>query len=246
MKVLRKALDELSIDYNDEKIEKLSVYFEEIYKSSKNFNLTSLKTWEEIRDTLFIRSLRYAYIINTIFSKSNFLNSKNLRILDLGTGAGIPSIPIKIFYPQINLFLTESSSKKCEFLSNTVKKLDLENIKINNQRAEMLGQSKSRESFDLILTRALAKLPTLAELTIPLLKIGGIVITAKGKYPSKEIHDSHYIINILGVEKNISEKIDIPSFLPEDNFIIWKKIKESPVTFPRRDGVPKKNPILEP
>ena len=88
MKVLRKALDELSIDYDDEKIEKLSVYFEEINKSSKNFNLTSLKTWEEIRDTLFIRSLRYAYIINTIFSKSNFLNSKNLRILDLGTGSG--------------------------------------------------------------------------------------------------------------------------------------------------------------
>ena len=123
--------------------------------------------------------------------------------------------------------------------------LDLKNIEINNQRAEVLGQSKLRESFDLILTRALAKLPTLAELTIPLLKIGGIVVTAKGNYPSKEIKDSRYIIRILGISKNISETIEIPPFLPKDNFIIWEKMNNSPKIYPRRDGMPKKNPIIQ-
>ena len=245
MNTLRNALEELSIEYDDIKIEKLSMFSEEILKSSKKFNLTGLKTREEIRDTLFIRSLRYAHIINSKYSALNLLENKALKILDIGTGAGIPSIPIKIFYPEINLFLCESSKKKCEFLSDTIEKLDLKNIEINNQRAEVLGQSELRESFDLILTRALAKLPTLAELTIPLLKIGGIVVTAKGNYPSKEIKDSRYIIRILGISKNISETIEIPPFLPKDNFIIWEKMNNSPKIYPRRDGMPKKNPIIQ-
>ena len=244
MKTLRKALDQLSIDYDEKKIDKLLLFYEEIINSSKNFNLTSLKSWDDIRNTLFIRSLRYAYLINNEFSHINFLKNNKLKILDLGTGAGIPSIPIKILYPNMNLFLAEASKKKCEFLAKVSEKLQLHNVYIHNQRAEILGQSESRESFDLIITRALAKLPTLAELTIPLSKVGGVIITAKGDYPSKEIAESKFITSKLGITNNISKKINIPTFLPEDNFIIWEKTAKSPPKYPRRDGIPKKKPII--
>ena len=245
METVRNALDQLSIDYDEEKIDKLLIFYNEIIESSKNFNLTALKSWEEIRDSLFIRSMRYANIINTKYFHRNFFGNKELKIMDLGTGAGIPSIPMKIFYPDMNLFLAESSQKKCDFLNNISEKLELKGIQVYNQRAEILGQSKHRETFDLILTRALAKLPTLAELTIPLLNIGGVVITAKGEYPIKEIEDSIFITKMLGVSKNITENIKIPKFLPEDNFIIWEKTKISPREYPRRDGMPKKKPIVK-
>jgi len=245
MKTLRKALHELKIPYDDKKIEKLLIFFNEIVKSSKKFNLTGLKTWDEIRDALFIRSLRYSFIINSKLSEYNLLKNKNLHILDIGTGAGIPSIPMKIFYPNINLSLVESSQKKCEFIKSTIEILNFEQIKIYNTRAEILGQSESRESFDLVLTRALAKLPTLAELAIPLTKIGGFVITAKGELPNKELKESEYITKILGVTENFSEKVNIPKFLPDDNFIIWRKTNKSPEIYPRRDGIPKKNPIVK-
>ena len=96
----------------------------------------------------------------------------------------------------------------------------------------------------MIITRALAKLPTLAELTIPLSKVGGVIITAKGDYPSKEIAESKFITSKLGITNNISKKINIPTFLPEDNFIIWEKTAKSPPEYPRRDGIPKKKPII--
>jgi len=245
MKKVRKALDELSISYNDEMLEKLLLFYEEISSSSKNFNLTGLKGWDQIRDVLLIRSLRYAFLINSKFKKYNFLNNKHLKILDLGTGAGIPSIPLKIFFPNINLILADSSNKKCLFVRNIIEKLNLNNIKIINKRAEILGKSELRESFDLVLTRALAKLPTLAELSIPLIKIGGLVITAKGELQTKELQESEHVTKILGVSNIISEKIIMPKFLPEDDFIIWEKSTKSPEIYPRRDGVPKKNPLVK-
>ena len=168
-----------------------------------------------------------------------------MKILDLGTGAGIPSIPLKIFFPNINLILADSSNKKCLFVRNIIEKLNLNNIKIINKRAEILGKSELRESFDLVLTRALAKLPTLAELSIPLIKIGGLVITAKGELQTKELQESEHVTKILGVSNIISEKIIMPKFLPEDDFIIWEKSTKSPEIYPRRDGVPKKNPLVK-
>ncbi len=245
MEKLKKTLDKLSILFDEEKTEKLLNYYREISISANNFNLTALKNWEDIRDTLFIRSLRYAYLINSEYSELKIFDNQDVKILDLGTGAGIPSIPIKILYPNMNLSLLESSHKKCEFLEKIIQKLNLEKVQIYNKRAEVLGQSELRESFDLVFTRALAKLPSLAELSIPLIKIGGMVITAKGNLPEKEIKESEYITKFLGATETKVKKIIIPKYLPDDHFVIWKKIKKTPNNFPRKDGIPQKKPIIK-
>lgn len=231
-------IKDLEISFDDQKLSNLYDYFVMIEKSSKEFNLTSLKGWSNISNELFIRSLRYI-----IFLKNDFSNI-NYKFLDVGTGAGIPSIPIKIFYPEISLSLCEPSQKKCSFLEEVIKNLNLSNVNIENERAENLGQSSKRESYDFVLTRALAKLPTLAELTLPLVKVGGKVITAKGKFPKVEIEESNYISEILGSKKTLVEKVTIPNSLPTDHFIIWEKYKSTPKNFPRRNGIPKKRPIV--
>lgn len=231
-------IKELKISFDDQKLNNLYDYFVMIEKSSKEFNLTSLVGWSNISNELFIRSLRYI-----IFLKKDFSNL-NYNFLDVGTGAGIPSIPIKIFYPEIHLSLCEPSQKKCSFLEEVINKLNLRNVNIENERAENLGQSSKRESYDFVLTRALAKLPTLAELTLPLVRVGGKVITAKGKLPNVEIDESKYISELLGSKKTLVEKVIIPNSLPTDHFIIWEKHKSTPVNFPRRNGIPKKRPIL--
>ena len=231
-------IKDLEISFDDQKLSNLYDYFVMIEKSSKEFNLTSLKGWSNISNELFIRSLRYL-----IFLKKDSSNM-NYKFIDVGTGAGIPSIPIKIFYPEISLSLCEPSLKKCTFLEGVIKNLNLSNVNIENERAENLGQSSKRESYDFVLTRALAKLPTLAELTLPLVKIGGKVITAKGKFPKVEIDESNYISEILGSKKTLVEKVTIPNSLPTDHFIIWEKYKSTPENFPRRNGIPKKRPIV--
>ena len=231
-------IKDLEISFDDQKLSNLYDYFVMIEKSSKEFNLTSLKGWSNISNELFIRSLRYL-----IFLKKDSSNMK-YKFIDVGTGAGIPSIPIKIFYPEISLSLCEPSQKKCSFLEEVIKNLNLSNVNIENERAENLGQSSKRESYDFVLTRALAKLPTLAELTLPLVKVGGKVITAKGKFPKVEIDESNYISEILGSKKTLVEKVTIPNSLPADHFIIWEKYKSTPENFPRRNGIPKKRPIV--
>tara|TARA_Y100001970_G_scaffold24906_1_gene29756 strand:+ start:3412 stop:4146 length:735 start_codon:yes stop_codon:yes gene_type:complete len=231
-------IKDLEISFDDQKFSNLYDYFVMIEKSSKEFNLTSLSGWNNISNELFTRSLRY------IFFLKNYISNINYKFLDVGTGAGIPSIPIKIFYPEISLSLCEPSQKKCSFLEEVIKKLNLRNIKIENERAENLGQSIKRESYDFVLTRALAKLPVLAELTLPLVKVGGKVITAKGKFPKVELGESKYITELLGSKKTLVEKITIPKSLPTDHFIIWEKYKSTPVNFPRRNGIPKKRPIV--
>ncbi len=199
-------IKDLEISFDDQKLSNLYNYFVMIEKSSKEFNLTSLKGWSNISNELFIRSLRYL-----IFLKKDSSNM-NYKFIDVGTGAGIPSIPIKIFYPEISLSLCEPSQKKCYFLEEVIKNLNLSNVNIENERAENLGQSSKRESYDFVLTRALAKLPTLAELTLP--------------------------------KKTLVEKVTIPNSLPTDHFIIWEKYKSTPENFPRRNGIPKKRPIV--
>jgi 16S rRNA (guanine527-N7)-methyltransferase len=245
LQILNKSLNDLNIHITEEEKDKLKIFFEEISYASKQFNLTGLSGWEDIRDTLFIRSFRYSSVIDKFFNKDQYLELKNIKILDLGTGAGIPSIPLKILYPNMDIKLVDSSKKKCLFVESIIKKLNLKNISIENTRAELLGVSTERESYDIVLTRALAKLPTLAELTIPLIKKNGIVVTAKGLLPSEELKDSEYILNLLGSSKSQIIKIIKPNYISEDNFIIWVKNKKTHKKFPRRNGVPKKDPIIK-
>ena len=243
MERVKKSLLELDIDFSNEVIEKLIFFSNKLFETSKNFNLTGYKSIDEIVDFLLIRSFRYIKAIKN-YKNNNLFLKENLHVLDLGTGAGIPSLPIKFIYPDLDLKLVDSSEKKCEFIEEIITIMELKKINIQCTRAELLGVSEEREKYDIVLTRALAKLPTLAELSVPLLRVGGFVITAKGEFPKIELEQSKYITNILGVKKTDIILIEAPKYLPKDNFIIWKKNSKTPKGYPRRNGIPKKNPII--
>ena len=242
MKTLIKALDDLKLPSNKKVFNQYEIYINEIIRASTNFNLSGAKSWSKIRDELVIKSLRYCNVINSLM---NFkLNSENLQVLDVGTGAGIPSIPIKLLYPEFNLKMVESSTKKCQFLEDVLEKLNCNKVIVENSRIEDMGFGEDRQKYDLVLARALAKLPTLAELTIPFSKIGGSIITVKGSYPKKEIKESEYISRLLGINKTHFHRVSSPINIKEDFFIIWDKKEKTPNGFPRKNGIPQKKPII--
>ena len=242
MKTLIKALDDLKLPFSKKVLNQYEIYINEIIRVSENFNLSGAKSWSKIRDDLVIKSLRYFSVINSLM---NFkLNSSNLQVLDVGTGAGIPSIPIKLLYPEFNLKMIESSKKKCQFLEAILKKLNGNKVRVENSRIEDKGFGEDREKYDLVLSRALAKLPSLAELTIPFSKIGGSIITVKGSYAKKEIKESEYISRLLGINKTHFNRVSSPINIKEDFFVIWDKNEKTPNGFPRKNGIPQKKPIL--
>ena len=242
MKTLIKALDDLKLPFSKKVLNQYEIYINEIIRVSENFNLSGAKSWSKIRDDLVIKSLRYCSVINSLM---NFkLNSPNLQVLDVGTGAGIPSIPMKLLYPEFNLKMVESSKKKCQFLEDILAKLNCNKVIVENSRIEDMGYGEDREKYDLVLSRALAKLPSLAELTIPFAKVGGSIITVKGSYPKKEIKESEYISRLLGVNKTHFNSISSPINIKEDFFIIWDKKEKTPNGFPRKNGTPQKKPII--
>tara|TARA_X000001036_G_scaffold439602_1_gene491360 strand:- start:255 stop:995 length:741 start_codon:yes stop_codon:yes gene_type:complete len=244
LEILKKSLLELDIDFSKDLEDKLDFFCAQILESSKKFNLTGYKSLEDIESFLIIRSYRYVKAINNYKKDKNYIK-KNLDFLDLGTGAGIPSLPIKFLYPNLNLKLVDSSNKKCDFIEEIINKMELGKISVERTRAESLGISEDREKYDVVLTRALAKLPTLAELSIGLIKVNGIVVTAKGKFPDTELNQSKFITNIMGVKKHEIILIEEPTYIENDNFVIWKKNFKTPKKYPRRNGMPKKEPIIK-
>ena len=165
MEILKKSLLELDIDFSKDLEDKLDFFCAQIQENSKKFNLTGYKSLEDIESFLIIRSYRYVKAICN-YKKDKKYIEKNLEFLDLGTGAGIPSLPIKFLYPNLSLKLVDSSNKKCDFIEEIINKMELCKISVECTRAESLGISEDREKYDIVLTRALAKLPTLAELSI--------------------------------------------------------------------------------
>jgi len=222
----------LNIPLTKEQDEKLLQFSEKIYESNKKFNLTGFKDLEKIKNTLIYESIRSLDSINLPFSKNN------CNVLDLGSGSGVPGIPLKIINNEIDLTLIESSKKKCTFISSVCKDLGL-NVEVINDRAEIIAHDKSfREKFQIIISRGVGNLTTLAEITIPFAKIGGSIISIKGLNIYKEIIESESSVQLLGGEFSL--------YLTSSNYstvVVWKKISSTPEKYPRRPGAPQKSPL---
>ncbi|MFA6947312.1 MAG: 16S rRNA (guanine(527)-N(7))-methyltransferase RsmG [Pedobacter sp.] len=229
-------VDSLSAEgLSPEHIFKFDMYLQLILNNSAKHNITGFKNPGDIVDNLFIDTLRG--IKGIIFEN-------NMRIIDIGTGAGIPSIPIKLIHPSLHLTLNDSTQKKCSFLSYTLKKLNLSDSEVICERSETLAHKNSyRESFDIAFARALAPLPTLLELCLPFIKINGRIIAYKGRQIEEEIALSKNALLKLG--GNID---DIVWYTPENIekkhciVIITKKFN-TPNEYPRKPGIPEKRPL---
>ena len=232
-KNFEKYLVKLQIELNEEQIGKFYDYMNLLIEWNEKINLTAITEPKEIIIKHFVDSL-------TI--------SKNIKagaqVIDVGTGAGFPGIPLKIYRDDIEIVLLDSLNKRINFLNDVIDKISLTKISTVHGRAEELGHNKKyREKFDVSTSRAVANMAILSEYLIPFVKINGIVIMMKGSEVKQEIEESKKAINILGGSVTNTEEFNLPNTEIKRNIILIKKEKQTIKKYPRKPGTPAKEPL---
>ena len=233
------GLSELGIPYTEQMLEQLQTYYEMVVEKNKVMNLTAVTEKDEVITKHFLDSLCFAKVYLPK-RKEGF----SPRIIDIGTGAGFPGIPLKIFFPEIQIVLLDSLQKRINFLQDVVSKLDLEGISCIHGRAEELsGKTEYREKFDYAVSRAVARLASLSELCVPFVKEGGQFLAYKSEGAAEEIDEAGEALSTLGCRKVEVLTYSIPqSDLPR-KMVVATKTHATPTKYPRGGGKPMKQPI---
>jgi 16S rRNA (guanine527-N7)-methyltransferase len=211
-------------------------YQHQLIAWNEKINLTRIVEPEEIAVKHFLDSLSIYPLLSGFPPK--------FSLIDVGTGAGFPGLPLKIVLPDIHLALLESTRKKTTFLQHIVDTLNLANVSVVTARAEEAGkQPAHRQQYDVAVARAVAALPVLAEYTLPLVKVGGTVIVQKGQNPTEEVKSAANALGILGGKIDQVLPVDVPGLDAERHLIVIRKHKPTPKQYPRRPGLPAKKPI---
>lgn len=211
--LLLKGANELGIDLTEEKLRLFSVYLKDLKKWNRAYNLTAIRDDKDIVIKHFIDSLSYLKAIPV---------RKGLKVIDIGTGAGFPGIPIKICHPEIILTLVDSSMKKTLFLKHICRALGLENVEIIQKRAEGLMEVFG-SSFDVLVTRALYKIKDLLTFGIPVLKSGGFLVVSKGPVAEKELKETNKIMSEIEVRVKDVINITLPHSNIKRNLIVIER-----------------------
>lgn len=219
--------------FSVEQLEQFFAYMNLLIEWNEKMNLTAIVEPNEIILKHFIDSI-------TILKEID----NNSKIIDVGTGAGFPGVPLSIMNPTLKITLADSLNKRLIFLQEVVNQLGLKNIEIIHARAEELGKNKKyRENFDAATSRAVANLSTLSEYLIPLVKVGGKIISMKAGGAQEEIEAAKKAIKILGGKIEGIEEFKLPQTEIERTIILIKKEEHTPNKYPRKAGVPSKEPI---
>lgn len=228
-------LKEWNLELSELQLSQLEKYYEMLVEKNKVMNLTGITEFEEVVLKHFVDSLAIANILDM-----SGVNS----LIDVGTGAGFPGIPIKIAFPHIKVVLLDSLKKRLLFLDEVIEELDLQDIETVHGRSEDLGKSDEyREKFLVCTSRAVANMSTLSELCIPFVKEGGMFVAYKAGGSEDEIEEGLKAIKILGGKVDKIHKLTLPDSDIERVFAIIKKEKVTPKKFPRKAGTPAKEPI---
>lgn len=235
MKSLIKALEELNISYDDRMIYKFTRYMELILDWNKKINLTTIIDKDEFVMRHYIDSLACC----------GFYQMQNAeKIIDVGTGAGFPGIPLAIVYPDKEFVLMDSINKKIRIIDEISKELEINNVRFCHGRAEDLAKEKAhREQYDLCASRAVASLAVLSEYCIPFVKVGGWFVAYKSGGTEEEIKNSIKAIEILGGKIEAKESIQMYGFNLDHEIIFINKIKKTLAKYPRKAGTPGKQPL---
>lgn len=232
-KEIEKKSSKIDINLDNEICNKLYNYMNLLLEWNEKINLTAITDEKEIILKHFIDS----------FTINKFINSGDI-MLDIGTGAGFPGLPIKIIRPEVDVFLMDSLNKRINFLNEVIELLQLKNIEAFHSRAEeMAKNNKFREKFDVVTSRAVAKLNILLEYMLPYTKIDGKCLCMKGPNIEEEIKEAEKALKILGGEIEKIEKIILPDSNIERNIIIIRKKSPTPLKYPRKAGMPTKEPL---
>lgn len=232
-KIFNNYLEKLNLTLTEEQIEKFYNYMNLLIEWNKKINLTAIIEPKDIILKHFIDSLTIEKYIK-----------KGENIIDVGTGAGFPGIPLKIAREDLKITLADSLNKRINFLNEVINKLDLKNIETIHTRAEELGKNKKfREKFDIATSRAVANMSTLSEYLIPFVKVKGRCICMKSSDIDTELENAKNAINILGCKIESKDKFNLPNSDLGRSVIILRKVKNTPSKFPRKAGTPAKEPI---
>jgi 16S rRNA (guanine527-N7)-methyltransferase len=219
-----------------------SLYYEELVAWNQKFNLTAITDYEQVQIRHFLDSL------SCLLAREarQALRRQDARMIDVGSGAGFPGIPLKLVCTNARLTLLEATGKKVTFLENLVQQLGLRGVAVIKARAEDLGHDPAhRERYDLALARAVAELPVVVEYTLPFCKVGGWVIAQKGEAGAAEAWSAEGAIRLLGGELRRIAHVELPG-LPEDrSLVVIEKVGPTPPTYPRRAGIPTKRPLFD-
>lgn len=211
------------------------IYEDELMKWNQQINLTAINTAEQIRTKHFLDSLSTICILRGSPLKS---------LIDVGTGAGFPGIPLKIVFPEMQLTLVESVGKKATFCQHIVHCLGLSGVEILIERAENLGQNpEHRERYEWAVARAVAILPVLAEYLLPLVQVGGAMLAMKGEQAPAEVHRAEHAIHILGGHVRKLTPVTLPGVAEERYLVVVDKVAATSTSYPRRVGIPSKKPL---
>lgn len=232
-KITKSELSKININATDKQINQLYLYMNLLIEWNEKINLTAIVEPKDIIIKHFIDSLTIEKYIK-----------KDSKLIDVGTGAGFPGIPLKIFRNDVNIVLLDSLNKRVKFLEEVIKKLELKDIYVFHGRAEEFSIKREyRETFDIATSRAVANMATLSEYLLPFVKIGGKMIAMKGSEIEEELEESKYAISVLGGK---TENIDSFLLLDTDikrNIVIIKKEKKTPEKYPRKAGTASKEPL---
>lgn len=234
--ILQNGATQFKLSLNEAQLTAFDLYCQELIAWNQRLNLTRIVDPDEIALKHFLDSLSVAPLLP--------LGSGSLALVDVGSGAGFPGLPLKIALPQLRLTLLEATAKKTRFLRQLLDLLQLKDVAVLTARAEEAGRLPAhRQQYDVAVARAVAMLPVLAEYTLPLVKVGGLVIAQKGQSPQAEVKAAANAVGILGGKVDEIVSVAVPGLDAARHLLVIRKIKPTPPQYPRRPGMPAQKPI---
>lgn len=248
MRLLSEAARDMGFALTPAHLRTFQSHYEELIAWNQKFNLTAVTDYEHVQIRHFLDSLSCLLGIGSSRGERWWpgVPTHGMRVIDVGSGAGFPGLPLKIFYPDLDLTLLEATTKKTEFLKHVVTHLNLEKVTVIHRRAEKAGQDKAhRENYDLVLARAVADLPVLVEYLLPLSRLGGKCIAQKGGSAHEELRMAQHAISLLGGEVHHVVPVELPGLAETRHLVVINKVARTPQKYPRRPGMPGKRPLLD-
>ncbi|MGX7025356.1 16S rRNA (guanine(527)-N(7))-methyltransferase RsmG [Vagococcus hydrophili] len=234
--IFKQELAKIGIELSDTQMRQFQRYYELLVEWNEKINLTAITDLEEVYLKHFYDSITLANALD--------LKDDNYSICDVGAGAGFPSIPLKIVFPNLKVSIVDSLNKRIKFLTLLCDELQLENVSLYHDRAEDFGQNKAhRESYDLVTARAVARLNVLSELCIPLVKKDGKFLALKAAKSEEEVLESKKAIATLGGKLVEEVEMTLPFIEDKRYIVVIEKKKETPKKYPRKPGTPNKKPL---
>lgn len=233
---LAEQLKEHNIELNETQKHQFQTYYRLLVEWNEKMNLTSITDEHDVY-------LKHFY--DSIAPSFYFDFNQPISICDVGAGAGFPSIPLKIMFPQLKVTIVDSLNKRIQFLNHLASELQLQDVSFIYDRAETFGKGVYRESYDVVTARAVARLSVLSELCLPLVKKGGQFVALKSSKGEEELEEAKFAISVLGGNVTETHTFELPEDAGERQMFIIDKKRQTPKKYPRKPGTPNKTPLLE-